>query len=114
MPRQEFIRTSVADAGPAWIERFDALAKVLPSRLLGNSKELPVWLRRKPNYSIWNRSNLWMLQNALVNAGQNATVIALRDGNQGDGTGETEHMVREATNRGARAIRLDTHTAFGT
>jgi hypothetical protein len=114
MPRDEFIRASVADAGPTWVERFDRLAAMLPTRLLGNTDELPVWLRQKKNYTIWNRNNLWTLYNALVNGGQNATVIALWDGNPGDGPGGTEHMVREATNHGAHVIRLDTKTVFGT
>ena len=53
-----------------------------------------------------------MLENSLVNGGQNATVIALWDGKPGDGSGGTEHMVKEADDCGARVVRLDTAKVF--
>ena len=114
MTREDFIVASVADAGEGWISRFHELANDSKTRMLGSSKELPPWLHRKPNYSIWDRSNLWMLGNALVDGGKNAALIALWDGSTGDGSGGTEHMVRSAKERGARVIVLDTHTLFGT
>jgi hypothetical protein len=113
MPREDFIGESVAPAGPGWVDRFNRLAAALSTGVLGASDELPVWLRQKPNYTIWDRSNLWMLHNALVNGGENATVIALWDGQPGDGPGGTEHMVEEAEDLGAKVIRLDTKALFG-
>jgi hypothetical protein len=113
MPREGYIKASVSGAGPGWIDRFNQLAAVLPARTLSQSDELPVWLRLKKDYTIWDRSNLWMLQNALVNGGENATVIALWDGNKGDGPGGTENMVKRAEGRGAKVFRLDTKALFG-
>jgi hypothetical protein len=112
-PNDAYVAASVQGAGPAWIDRFHRLAQTLPTRVLQDSIELPVWLRRRPNYSIWDRNNLWMLQNALVNGGALATVIALWDGGGGDGPGGTQHMVETARHRGARTIVLDTREIFG-
>jgi len=112
MPREAFIRASVSSAGPGWIERFDRLAAAPSTRFLGTSDEIPVWLRQKSNYSIWDRSNLWMLHNALVSGSENATVIALWDGKPGDGRGGTEDMVAKARDRGAKVLELDTKALF--
>jgi hypothetical protein len=112
MPRSPFITASVQDAGGEWMTRFDALARTLPKRELMSSAELPAWLRKKPQYTVWDRSNLWMLHNAFVHGGENATLIALWDGGAGDGPGGTEHMVREARARGSRVIPLDTRALF--
>ena len=113
MPRDPFVSASVADSAADWIARFDALASALPKRELMASAELPIWLRRKEGYSIWDRSNLWMLHSAFVNGGENAALIALWDGGKGDGPGGTQHMAEEAGKRGARVIHLDTKALFG-
>ncbi|MGH7333389.1 MAG: tetratricopeptide repeat-containing protein [Candidatus Rokuibacteriota bacterium] len=113
-PADAFVAASVQDAGPAWVDRFHRLAQRLPTRVLQDSEALPVWLRRRPAYTIWDRNNLWTLQNALVSGGADATVIALWDGGSGDGPGGTQHMVETARHRGARTIVLDTRTIFGT
>jgi len=113
-PADAYVAGSVQDAGPTWIDRFHQLAQRLPTRVLQDSAALPVWLRRRPAYTIWDRNNLWMLQNALVNGGAHTTVIALWDGEAGDGPGGTQHMVETARQRGARTIVLDTRELFGT
>ena len=76
--------------------------------ILSNSGELPRWLRAKKDYSIWQRSNLWMLHSALAISHDNLTLIALWNGEVGDGPGGTEDMVQRAQNRGATFIHLDT------
>jgi Tetratricopeptide Repeats-Sensor len=111
-PADAYVAASVQDAGPAWIDRFHRLAQRLPTRVLQDSEALPVWLRRRPAYTIWDRNNLWMLQNALVNGGAHTTVIALWDGGAGDGPGGTQHMVETARQGGARTIVLDTREIF--
>ena len=60
LPRQQFIEKSVRLAGGAWRERFDLLAAKLPVRVLADTETLPNWLAEKPDYSIWQRNNLWM------------------------------------------------------
>jgi hypothetical protein len=68
---------------------------------------VPVWLQSKKNYSIWERNNLWELNSALVNGGLHMTLIALWDNKGGDGAGGTEHMVNEATAKGAVVRMID-------
>jgi hypothetical protein len=87
-----YIKSSVQKAGPGWVERFRELHKRLSAkgsvRVLceledepKDEKEyLPSWLRTKPDYSIWQRNNLWMLHNALAAGGDDCvTLIALWD-----------------------------------
>jgi hypothetical protein len=114
LPREQYLRASVQPAGPAWVERFERLRQDLPTRVLGDSEELPRWLRGKPDYNVWQRNNLWMLHNALAAGGDNVTLVALWDGKAGDGLGGTGDMVRSADERGAKTIILDTNTIFGT
>src|SRR5262249_33077347 len=80
LPQDQYIESSVATAGPDWIEKFRRLCNSRPVRVLGASKELPRWLQEKPRYSVWQRTNLWMLYNALSAAGENVTLIALWNG----------------------------------
>ena len=113
VPRELYIRESVAPAGPQWIEEFNRLVRSRPVRVLGDSKDLPRWLQDKPSYNIWQRNNLWNLHNALAAAGgENVTLIALWNGATGDGAGGTADMVQKAQERGAKTIILDTKRIF--
>jgi hypothetical protein len=111
LPRDRYVEKSVADSGPEWVRRFDRLHEELPVRVLGEETELPRWLRgaaKAADYSVWQRSNLWMLETALEaapDAGR-LTLIALWDGQAGDGPGGTAHMIESARARGARTIVL--------
>jgi len=113
LPRELYIRASVAPAGPQWIEDFNTLVKSRPVRVLCDSSDLPRWLQEKPDYNIWQRNNLWNLHNALAAAGgENVTLIALWNGATGDGPGGTADMVDKARERGAKIIILDTKQIF--
>jgi hypothetical protein len=113
LPRELYIRASVAPAGPEWVEEFNQLVKARPVRVLGDSEELPTWLQDKPGYNIWQRNNLWNLHNALADVGgENVTLIALWNGDSGDGPGGTADMVKKAQERGAKTIILDTKKIF--
>ena len=112
LPKGQFIAASVAPAGGSWRERFDRLFDKLPRRVLAESQELPGWLAKKPDYSIWQRNNLWMLYNALAQ-GEDVTLIALWNGEQGDGPGGTGDLVERAKERHAEAVILDTRGLFG-
>jgi hypothetical protein len=107
LPRDQFIFESVQFAGIRWVERFDQLFDSGLPKVLSGLKELPVWLRKKKNYSIWERNNLWMLNAAMVHGGSAVTLIALWDGKKGDSEGGTEHMVNESLKRGAKVIVID-------
>jgi hypothetical protein len=110
LPREKFIVESVQFAGPQWVERFNSLYNKLPHQILAQTKDLSNWLQQKKNYSIWERNNLWELTSALTNGGMHMTLIALWDGKGGDGPGGTEHMVKEATARGAKVVPIDITT----
>jgi hypothetical protein len=107
LPREQFITSSVAFAGHAWIDRFDRLYRRLPVFTLANAAVLPKWLSKKPGYNIWKRNNLWELYAALSNGGLHMTLLALWDGKGGDGMGGTQHMVDEAGQKGAKIVVLD-------
>jgi len=107
VPKADYIQASVADGGPDWVNRFKRLYDKLNPKILCESEELPRWLRRKKDYGIWQRSNLWMLHSALYRSQDNLTLIALWNGAVGDGPGGTEDMVKRAQDRGATFIHLD-------
>ena len=100
-------------AGPSWVEEFNRLHGSRPVRVIGEMKELPRWLQDKSDYNVWQRSNLWMLFNALAAGSENVTLIALWNQQAGDGPGGTGDMVAKAEERGAKIIVLDTKEVFG-
>lgn len=112
LPRELLLGASVQFAGPSWVERFNNLYKKLPVFQLTESEKLPGWLQKKEGYNIWERSNLWMLNSALVNGGLYTTMIALWDGKGGDSAGGTEHMVQQAQKSGAKTVVIDTGKLF--
>jgi len=113
IPRDAYVAASVAPSGPGWVSRFNHQYETAHPREYQQSAELPVWLQSKPQYGVWQRSNIWMLHNALAVGGIDTTLIALWDGKGGDGPGGTQHMVESAQARGARTIILDTKQLFG-
>lgn len=114
VPPGPYIQESVASAGPDWVRRFHGIQARLPSApILSDTTELPEWLRERRDYSIWQRNNLWMLNEALAEAPENVTLIALWNGKAGDGPGGTADMIDIARASGARVRILDTNALFG-
>ncbi len=114
LPENQFISASVDNEDKSWLRRFHAQLQKHPNApVLAQSPELPKWLQFKHGYDIWQRNNLWLLSEALCLAPRNISVIALWDGEPGDGPGGTEHMVSLAKEHRARIIRLDTKQLFG-
>jgi hypothetical protein len=107
LPKNDYLKASVADGGPEWVERFNRLCNQVKAKIFSDSERLPRWLRAKKDYSIWQRSNLWMLHNALYLSQDHLTLIALWNGASGDGPGGTEDMVARARDRGATFVLLD-------
>lgn len=127
-----YVKASVSPAGTEWEERFRRLHRRLSERgavcVLRDATEdskreelpedeallLPSWLRSKPDYNIWQRTNLWMLHNALAAGGDDVTLIALWDREStGDGAGGTSDLVQKAERRGAKTVVIDTKATFG-
>jgi hypothetical protein len=114
LPENQFIEASVDNEDKSWLRRFHTQLEKHPGApVLAQSPELPKWLQFKTGYDIWQRNNLWLLSEALCLAPRNLTLIALWDGETGDGPGGTEHMVGLAKQHGARFVRLDSKTLFG-
>lgn len=112
-PGDSYIDRSVRVAGaPDWVERFRKIEKHAKPRLLCKEGRLPSWLAKREENYVWVRNNLWTLYNALAHGGSNVTLIALWNGETGDGPGGTAHMVQEAKARGAKVVILDTRALF--
>ncbi|HEX8147089.1 MAG TPA: tetratricopeptide repeat-containing protein [Pyrinomonadaceae bacterium] len=126
---QQYVVSSVEKAGEQWVKRFWKLYNAREAqgrvRVLSEAAEvkderehLPAWLRAKEGYGIWQRNNLWMLFNALDEAcdpkseDPNITLIALWDGEAGDGPGGTRDLIDKVKKLGARVVRLDTNVIF--
>jgi ribosomal protein S27AE len=110
LPQDKFQQESVQHGGPDWVERYRNLCERTSPVILADSDELPRWLRGKAQYTIWERSNLWMLSHALAmvqGQGARLTLISLWDGKGEDGPGGTADMVQRAVNAGAKHIALD-------
>ena len=78
LPRDQYVGKYVSEAGPRWVERFHAVHTRLKNarpdaseveaaiQILADTDELPRWLQSLDNYSIGRRTEVWMLQHALV------------------------------------------------
>jgi hypothetical protein len=112
---EAFLAESVAPAGAAWVRRFRALLERLSGTLaiLQPDARMPGWLHTKRDYNVWQRANLWMLQEALAVEAPELMLIALWDGESGDGPGGTRHLVERAREHGAAAVILDTKRLCG-
>jgi tetratricopeptide (TPR) repeat protein len=130
IPPQNYVRTSVQKAGPQWVERFwelynkhsaEGRVRVLSeaTNVQDDQEYLPAWLRAKPDYGIWQRNNLWMLFNALdegcdpKTGDPNIALIALWDGEGGDGPGGTGDLIKKVDDLGARREIINTKKLFG-
>jgi hypothetical protein len=114
LPDDQFVEKSVQADDVQWVHRFYAQLEKHPhAPVLSKTPELPKWLQFKKGYDVWQRNNLWLLGEALCRTPAHLTVIALWDGQTGDGPGGTEHMVALARERGARILHLNTKTLFG-
>jgi tetratricopeptide (TPR) repeat protein len=116
LPEGPFIAESVAGGGPGWIGRFNSLMASHPGKnevqVLSGSKDLPSWMRAPAGYDVWQRTNIWLLEEALASGAPNLALIALWDGKSGDGPGGTKDLVEQARKRGVNTILLDTTARF--
>jgi hypothetical protein len=78
----------------------------VPPRILAQDKELPIWLRSKTDYDIWQRDSLWMYFSALALDSPALTLIALWDGGPADGPGGTKHLFELVKSHGHKVERL--------
>jgi hypothetical protein len=107
LPGPEYTEVSVRDAGPGWVTRFQRLVQQTTPEILPDADSLPRGLETNPEYSVWQRSTLWMLHSALEISHGELTLIALWDGAAGDGPGGTNDMVQRMRDRGLSVVHLD-------
>jgi hypothetical protein len=116
LPEGPFIAESVAGAVPGWIGRFNSLMTSHPGKnevqVLSGSRDLPSWMRAPARYDVWQRTNIWLLEEALASGASNLSLIALWDGKSGDGPGGTKDLVEQARKHGVNTIILDTTALF--
>jgi hypothetical protein len=112
LPKDPYAGKSVNSAGREWTRQFYDLLEELPFRVLQESEALPEWLAHRKDYTVWQRCNLWMLHNALVHGSQNVTLLALWNGQTGDGPGGTADMVDQIQSRGGEVVRIGLGTVF--
>jgi hypothetical protein len=113
IPVEDYRRESVKDGGPEWVERFNRLIARNPPVILRDSADLPGWAKDVPNYGVFQRGNIWMMEDALLRPNTDVTLLALWNGKAGDGPGGTADMVKLANEHGAKTIVADTNKLFG-
>jgi hypothetical protein len=113
IPKEHYCRQSVADGGPDWVERFNRLVRAKPLIILSDSAGLPAWAESVPNYGVFQRGNIWMMEDALLRPNADVTLLALWNGKAGDGPGGTADMVELAKAHGVKVCTKNTDELFG-
>ena len=109
LPADIFRNEAVSPAGRFWEDQFDRLVKCYRSvPCLTKGTDLPRWLLDRPNYTSWQRANLWLIHETLALNGEHFTLMALWDGAKTEGIGGTYHMLTIAKDYGASIVTIDT------
>ena len=115
LPVEQFVKASVAPAGEEWVKRFYALLDRLGKdeiAVLDDTIVLPEKLTSRLDLNIWQKTNLWMVKEA-IGIAPRRTLLALWDGAAGDGPGGTESLVAAAPGLGIDvAPVISTHDLF--
>jgi len=100
-----FIEKSVAFAGSDWVARFEAVAR--HARLQVATEALgPLPADADP----YERTNLWMLDEARRVAGATLVFLCVWNGEGGDGPGGTEHLMDTVRTSGGDVRWIDTRS----
>jgi hypothetical protein len=115
MQAEEFIKHSVAPANADWEDRFQRVVDRLRDTLkvLNPSRPLPPWLTVKEDYNVWGRTNVWLLEEAFASGAPEVHLLALWNGEAGDGPGGTGHLIELVRQQGVSSHILDTKKLFG-
>jgi hypothetical protein len=115
MPVDAFIEHSVAPADADWEQRFHKLVARQKDtlKILNASDPLPAWVTPKEDLNVWARTNIWLLQEALSSGAPEVHLLALWNGDAGDGPGGTGHLIELARQQGVSTDILDTKKLFG-
>jgi uncharacterized protein YcbX/cytochrome c551/c552 len=115
VPERVYRATAISRRASRWADRYyTALSGAETVRTLARTDTLPGWLQARPSYSTWQRNNRWILHHAwATTAADRVTVLALWNGEAGDGPGGVADMVATAQASGAEVVTLNTVTLFG-
>jgi hypothetical protein len=95
------------------LEKFNRLLDTKPPIILGDIAELPVWATSIPTYGVFQRGNIWMIENALLQPNADVTLVTLWNGQAGDGPGSTADMIKLAQSHGAKVCVKKSDALFG-
>lgn len=107
MPELPFVNESVAPAGQRWVDRFWAVIEFNRAQVKILAAE------EEPASSVWQRANLWMFDEALALEPERLTVLALWDGEAGDGPGGPGDVLKRGRELGAAERVIDAKTLCG-
>ena len=115
VPERVYRATAMSRQASRWADRYyAALRSAAEVFTLARTDTLPGWLQTRPGYSTWQRDNQWILHQAwATTTSDRVTVLALWNGEPGDGPGGVADMVATAQARGAEVVTLDTVALFG-
>jgi hypothetical protein len=113
IPKEDYRRQSVADGGPDWVERFNRLLDTRQPIILNNSADMPPWAESIADYGVFQRGNIWIMEDALLRPNTDVTLLALWNGKAGDGPGGTQDMVALAGTHSAKICTKNTDELFG-
>lgn len=99
--QDRFLAESVEFAGSHWVERFNS---VMSNPLVSNSSST---LLPDDDVNPFERCNLAQLESALRFGPEKVRLIAIWDGQTGDGPGGTSHMVGEAQKLGIPTVIVE-------
>jgi hypothetical protein len=107
--------TALSRQASRWTERYHrALQRAADVRVLARSHTLPGWLATRSDYDTWQRTNRWVLHYAwATTTSRRVTVLALWNGQVGNGRGGVADMVATGLHRGADVVTVDTVGLFG-
>jgi SMODS and SLOG-associating 2TM effector domain 1/Protein of unknown function (DUF4231) len=114
-PERVYRATAMSRQASRWAERYyAALRNATEVLTLARTDTLPGWLQTRPDYTTWQRDNQWILHHAWASAtSDRVTVLALWNGEAGDGPGGVADMVVAAQAHGAEVVTLNTVALFG-
>lgn len=108
LPVAQFQVQSVQRGGPDWVARYHVLTRKHTPWVLQDSENMPAWLVDKLDYNVWERTNLWMIFEAMSVGTDDLTLLALYNRErEADGPGGTTHLLAEAKTRGFKPVELD-------
>ena len=114
VPPERYVIESVAPAGATWIDRFwRVYSRARTIKIVQPTDPVPRWLRDRRDWSVWQLSDLSMLEEAIRRGVEHATIMALWNGQQSGVAGEIAEFITIGRDEGARVLILDSGEIFG-